>query len=497
MASRAGAVALILVKGIGRGLWISTMVLTPLFGFWLASSLAAYNNATQWLSLLVGLLLFPILPVGWDLFYVWRQKRKQYDGPRYLTGLDRIVLRTLIINGLFLGGMMWKAKQESFRALAVRGDWMLDGFDGPVANTMRGWLLGFADRLDKRNAVAENPYGKSDQAPTDIKPVEDTPPPEPGAPPPQHPLGWPLPVEFDPIVAEMPEGEQTSIEAVGAYLAARITDKKLLTKAIHDYVVNRLHYDYDALELIEARDYKNTPPQTAEAVFAARTGVCEGYSRLMVALGKAAGVEIAFVTGYIRDSSRRLAISDDPWDTSASEALEGVGHAWNAVKLDGQWYLIDATWNDPTKGTNSTTYLFVPPKLMAFDHYPEDPNWQLLPAPMSLGDFVRQPMLSPKIGELGISLVAPTRSQITVDGEATIVLDNPHGAEIVAEAHRDGTSRATDGTRCKVARGQRTTITCNLSDGEYEVQMFAAPASRVTVGRYTLDYIGSILVNSH
>ena len=56
---------------------------------------------------------------------------------------------------------------------------------------------------------------------------------------PQHPGGWPLPERgFDPIVADMPESEQTqSIEAVGAYLAARITDKKQLVKALHDYVV--------------------------------------------------------------------------------------------------------------------------------------------------------------------------------------------------------------------------------------------------------------------
>ncbi|HEY5949877.1 MAG TPA: hypothetical protein VIV40_30495, partial [Kofleriaceae bacterium] len=189
-------------------------------------------------------------------------------------------------------------------------------------------------------------------------------------------------------------------------------------------------------------------------------------------------------------------ISDDPWDTSASEALEGVGHAWNAVKLDGQWYLIDTTWDDPTKGSNDTTYLFVPPKLMAFDHYPEDPNWQLLPKPMSLGDFVRQPLLSPRIGELGITLVSPTRSQVTVGGELEIVLDNPFNAEIVADAHRDGSAREGSGKTCSVSPGKRTTITCRLSDGEYEVQLFATPAAAHT-GRYSLDYIGSILANSH
>ncbi len=69
-------------------------------------------------------------------------------------------------------------------------------------------------------------------------------------------------------------------------------------------------------------------------MFARRSGVCEGYARLMTALGKAAGIEIAYVTGYIRDSERRLAVSDDPWDTSQ-------GHAWNAVKLDDGWHLIE------------------------------------------------------------------------------------------------------------------------------------------------------------
>lgn len=495
MASRAGTVALFVAKNVVRVVWVSTMVLTPLFGFWLASSLAAYHNASQWLSLLVGLLLFPILPVAWEAFYVWRRKRKGATDRAILTGLDRLVLRTLVINGLFLGGMMWQAKDSALRAVAVRGDWMFDGHTGPVASTFRGWLLSLADHLDHRKPSGKTPYGKSDQAPTTVTP---TPTPVPTVEQPTRgPNDWPLPVAADPIVATMPDSEQVSIDSVGAYLAAHFTDKRQLTKAVHDYVVGRLHYDYDALAKIQSGDYAHVPEQTAEAVFDRRSGVCEGYARLMVALGKASGLEIAFVTGYIRDSNRRLQISDDPWDTSRSEALEGVSHAWNAVKLDGSWYLIDATWDDPTNGEPTTTYLFVPPQYMVYDHFPEEANWQLLAKPLTLGEFVRQPLLSPAIGELGITLTSPTRSQITVDGEATITLDNPYGADIMADVHRDGASHDDEGTPCKVASGKTTTITCTLGSGEFEVQMFAAPASRVKAGRYSLDYVGSILVNSH
>lgn len=505
MAGRAAKVAGFVFGHLLRAAWVSLMVLTPLFGFWLASSLAAYHNATQWLSLLVGLLLFPIVPVGWDLLFVWRRTRQKNLKPAILTRLDRLVLRTLIVNGLFLGGMMWQARAQSFRALAVRGDWMLDGFNGSAANTVRGWLLGFADRLDRRTQSSENAYGKSDKAPDDVQP----PPPEPEPPPPHDttpdtpdgpprtPGSWPLPVEPSPLVGQITEAEATSVEAVGQWFAARITDKRELVKALHDYVVARLHYDHDALELIEAKDYAHTPEQTADAVFASRTAVCEGYARLMVALGKAAGVEIAYVTGSIRDSERRLQISDDPWDTSIQEALEGVGHAWNAVKLDDRWYLMDVTWDDPTGHDPKSTYLFVPPKLMALNHYPDDPKWQLLDAPLSLGDFVRQPMLSPTIGELGLSLTAPTRSQITVDGVATLVLDNPYNAAVIAQVVKNGASGDADGTPCDVTDGPTTTIRCKLADGEWEIRMYGAPRSATKAGRYMLDYIGTILANSH
>jgi hypothetical protein len=508
MANRAAGIAGFVVKHLAHAVWVSLMVLIPLFGFWLASSLAAYNNATQWFSLLVGLALFPILPVGWELLYAWRRKRTAKPSPAILTRLDRLVLRTLIINGLFLGGMMWQARAQSFRALAVRGDWMLDGFNGPIASTMRDWMLGFADKLDKRTKKDDSAYGKSDKAPDNVKP----PPPDPVVPTPDRttdpnapapdveptrpPGSWPLPTAVNPLVTEISVDDQHSVEAVGQYFAARISDKKELVKALHDYVMLRLSYDHDALKLIEAKDYAKVPDQTADAVFASHTGVCEGYARLMVALGKAAGVEIAYVTGSIRDTEHRLTQTDDPWDTSIQEALEGVGHAWNAVNIADTWYLMDVTWDDSKDNEPKTTFLFTPPKLMALDHFPDDPKWQLLDTPLSLGDFVRQPMMLPTSGELGISLVSPTRSQVTVDGELSIVLENPYRAKVVATAVRDG-NKDDKGDECDVVEGTKTQITCKLADGEYEIRMYATAKSNVKVGSYSLGFIGSILANSH
>ena len=371
MASRA-------LRGVGwvgwsllRVAWIGAMVVTPLFGFWLASSLAAYQNASQWLALLVGLALFPLVPVGWDLIFVWRRSRRPVAKP-ILTRLDRLVLRTLIVNGLFLGGMMWFAPQTAFRAIAVRGDWMLDGYDGDLANDIRGAILGFADHFERRWHKTDDQYGHSDKAPEPVAPEA-----RPVAKPEVKPA-WPMSAEPDPAVSAMPESEQVSIDAVGRYLAAHIPDTKLRVKAIHDYVALRLHYDFAALAKILAKDYATTPSQEAEAVFAARTGVCEGYAKLVSALGKAAGVEIAYVTGYIRDTQRRT--TDTGTDDAIKAALEGYSHAWNVAHVGDEWLLLDATWDDPSNSDTPvrSTYLFTPPALFVRDHLPAEPGWQLL-----------------------------------------------------------------------------------------------------------------------
>ena len=496
MASRA-------LRGVGwavwsvlRVAWISTMVLTPLFGFWLASSLAAYDNASQWLALLVGLALFPIVPVCWDLIFVWRRNRRP---PRkaILTRLDRLVLRTLIVNGLFLGGMIGFAPQTAFRAIAVRGDWMLDGFDGDLANGVREAILGFADHFERRWHKTDDEYGHSDKAPEPVAPA-DKPKPGPDATAPVP--GWPVSSAPEAAVTEMPATEQASIDAVGRYLAAHVPDKLRLVKAIHDYVALRLHYDEDALAKILAKDYAHTPSQEAEPVFLARAGVCEGYAKLMSALGKAAGVEIAYVTGYIRDTRRRT--TDTGTDDAIKAALEGYSHAWNVAHVGDKWLLVDATWDDPKDPAAPirSTYLFTPPELFIRDHLPELPGWQLLAKPLSPGEFARQPFLTPFAGTLGLALESPTRSQVTVDGDLAIVLANPRGALLSATFRVDGSTARGD-HRCttRPLTGARTEIACHLGTGQFEIQMFGAPAAVVHAegGSYTLDYIGSILANSH
>lgn len=90
--------------------------------------------------------------------------------------------------------------------------------------------------------------------------------------------------------------------------------------AIHEYVVKNTVYDYD--------NYKNeTVPEDSYTAYGALIigrAVCDGYSDTMKLLLNLAGIEAQVVVGYA-----------------------GEPHSWNMVKIDGQYYHLDATWDDP------------------------------------------------------------------------------------------------------------------------------------------------------
>ena len=187
-------------------------------------------------------------------------------------------------------------------------------------------------------------------------------------------VAYPMSSTPEPEVATIPD---SSIAATGKYLAARITDKTRLVKALHDFVALRIRYDDYARTMREAGF--PAPAQDAESVYGRRAGVCEGYSRLMVALGEAAGVDIRYIDGDALDD-----------DTGAPIAGNHF-HAWNAVDIDGRWALMDVTWDRSATGELSTTYLFTPPGQFAATHRPSDPQWSFVAPALTLDELVARP----------------------------------------------------------------------------------------------------------
>lgn len=405
-----------------RTLVLTAFYATPLVGFWLASSLAAYLNGPAWLAWTCGLAVFPVLPVLWELraYRKWRARGNKPGDLRVFTLWQRLSLRTFTIGLFFLGALLYTFPRVAFVSLSARGDWMLDGVQGARADQARRVLFAAADGLEwLYRATSKNPYEALVENSVDrVKLLF----PDPNA---TTPL-WPWKnASLHPLVAQVPPAEETSLESVARWLARNETDPFLRVKALHDYVADRIAYDAPSLY---AGKY---PPQDAATVFKTRLGVCAGYANLLAAMGKAASEEIIVVVGDARSPD--------------GKELTGGGHAWNAAKIQGQWYLIDVTWDSGTVSREtgftkrySAEYLLPPPRAMALDHIPRDAQWQLLSRPLTQGDFLRQPMLRPAFFAEGLELLSPQRGQNEAKGKASIMVKNPHQRWLMASLERAG-----------------------------------------------------------
>lgn len=483
-----------------KGVALVAMVGAPLLGVWVASSLAAFANKATWLPVASGALLFPVGPLVWDLV---AERRRAKGRRRILTFSDRLVLRTLALAAVFLGALFLIAPERAFVALSARGDWFLDGVSSARAERVRGALRATTGAFEwLYRAAHENPYRDMGPAP-DTRPKPTTVPTpsattsappttsdagavttiEPGG----HPadarvepgrIVYPMPATLHPVVAAMPRDAETSIEAVARYIGEREPDPVRRIKALHDWVADRIAYDAPALKLPRIPAEDGEP----EAVFRSRKGVCAGYAALMVALARFTHDEIVYVVGDARTSL-------DP--------VHGEPHAWNAAKVDGQWVLIDATWDAGSVNTAfekrySTAFLFTPPEIFRVSHFPDQAEWQLATPPLARAEFFRRPALQPEFFAHGLTLREPDQSQVTVERSLDLSLENPRGTYVIVSHEPAGSDDESKRTRCEGdAHGARVRCTFQ-SAGTYDVHMFVS--DKEYGKRYS--HAGSVQVNA-
>ena len=134
-------------------------------------------------------------------------------------------------------------------------------------------------------------------------------------------------------------------------------------QVLHDWLIDNAYYDTTL-----------SAPNTYEAagVLLNGTGVCDSYTKAYILLLEKAGIE-----------SKRIA------GKTLKEDGTRESHSWNIVKIDGKWYQVDVTWDDPVDPGNLTAkksglenhmYFMASKRFMNEDHFPDSEGTQLIAA---------------------------------------------------------------------------------------------------------------------
>ncbi len=135
-------------------------------------------------------------------------------------------------------------------------------------------------------------------------------------------------------------GKQSELSRESNNIVTEVTSSDMSDeekcRALYNYFNGHTSYDNNALAEAEAFGYtKGEGWKDSEDAFNAygiivkKTGVCQSYALSYKLLCHLCGVEAKVITGYLDDT---------------------LPHAWNAVRLNGEWYQTDCTNNETNCG---------------------------------------------------------------------------------------------------------------------------------------------------
>ncbi|EJD50672.1 hypothetical protein AURDEDRAFT_112249, partial [Auricularia subglabra TFB-10046 SS5] len=236
--------------------------------------------------------------------------------------------------------------------------------------------------------------------------------------------------EADAHAALFPREHAESIQQLGYDLTAPFDDEVDKARALFTWMHHNIAYD--AANFLAG----TVRPMTVDDTLRTGMAVCEGYSGLFAALALAAGLEVITVHGH----GKGYGYEPPPPGSGVRDIPRYEGnHAWNAVKLDGDWRLMDSTWGAGALTNGAYLKRFAPihfcgaagpghNREFGRRHYPSERTHQFVPRHMQLGweEYMlmpERPRVTGDFGEYGYSeiLLQPDTKYI-LPGRHTVVL---------------------------------------------------------------------------
>jgi len=278
---------------------------------------------------------------------------------------------------------------------------------------------------------------------------------------------------------------ESSIDRLASYLSAPARTDREKARAVYRWIAARIRWgpttEVNPGQAMDARP---------ESVLRRRTAECLGFAMLFESLARKAGVEVASIHGYVRtDAATAPAYAANP---------PGFNHWWNAVKLDGEWKLLDCGWS--VRGEDGTTassaqgrvhlepyYFLVPPEQLIYTHFPLDPKWQLTNPAMTLDEQKCLPYPRAAFFQLGLSIDSPREGTIHSNGRVVVRISAPEEAVMAAVLSDNGSQIARINARER-KDGRYIFSFASVPLGRYKLSLFAKRRDDPGVYRGVLDY---------
>ena len=127
--------------------------------------------------------------------------------------------------------------------------------------------------------------------------------------------------------ADLDSARQAFNAALDAFVfeAKSISDDYSRVKFVHDRMIDIVEYDYESYESKTELDAQTAAfTNSVYGALVEGKALCGGYAKLFSLIMHRLGYECEYITGI----------------------ADGGSHAWNFIRLDGEGYFVDVTWDD-------------------------------------------------------------------------------------------------------------------------------------------------------
>ena len=284
--------------------------------------------------------------------------------------------------------------------------------------------------------------------------------------------------EIDRLAANLSyQGE--SIEELAVLLAQNAHTEIEKARVIYAWITQ--HITYDVPSFLAALNNGNYPDVTPEKVLRDRTTICSGYSNLYLALASAMNLESVIIFGYAKGAT-------------TAETNDDINHAWNGVKINGDWYLLDATWGSGSvvdrqfEPQYKPYYFATKPAEFIYTHFPADRGWQLLKQTYSRGKFASLPNISSHFYDLNLQLVSPQIFQVKATGKIAIKFQAPANIFAVADLYLGDKKLAKTSTFVTREDSNLVISVAPPAPGDYTLKIYAKEGKEIQKYQQVITY---------